>query len=79
MLFGLVMVVTTLTAVPAMAVDNGAQCYVCRYLNTGGMADQGYCGDPNRDDWGYEECEVNWFQNCIASGDMCYYIEVRPR
>ncbi|HEX2060847.1 MAG TPA: hypothetical protein VHK90_08895 [Thermoanaerobaculia bacterium] len=62
-----------------MAVDNDTKCYRCRYLYTGEMAAQGYCGDPDNYSWGYTECYVNWFQNCIVDGDGCYYVEVRAQ
>lgn len=76
-LLTLAVAVMVFTAAPARAIDNDTECYVCRYVDVGEMASQGYCGDP--DDWGYAECDVNWFQNCITNGEMCYYIEVRPR
>lgn len=69
------------TTVPAFAVQNGGSCYACNYVYDPGnpMGSQGYCGNPQSGDWGYEQCRINWATNCITSGDMCYYIEVRPR
>jgi hypothetical protein len=72
------LVVMTIAATPAFAVDNGSQCYVCKELYRENGTTYDYCADPDSNDWGYSECDMTWL-GCIAEGDLCYYVEVRPR
>ncbi|HEX8254755.1 MAG TPA: hypothetical protein VF846_16545 [Thermoanaerobaculia bacterium] len=73
-----VFLIAVAVASPAFAVDNAAECYECRPLYYENGSWYYYCGDPDNNDWGYSECDLG-LAGCTAQGDLCYYIEVRPR
>ncbi|HEX8254859.1 MAG TPA: hypothetical protein VF846_17070 [Thermoanaerobaculia bacterium] len=73
--------IVTFAAVPAFAIQNAGNCYQCQYVYDPGnpMGSQGFCDNPQSGEWGYTQCKLNWTLQCVTSGEICYYIEVRPR
>lgn len=63
-------------AAPAYAIDG---CWVCRIDVYEVGASNVYCGYPQADSWGYDQCTLTRYSNrteCDTSGWACYYVEV---
>lgn len=73
------LVFTLFKADAAYAIANGAGCYKCTYIYWGSFFTV-HCLDPDRNTYGYTSCSIDKFGTvCNPGGDLCYYIEVRPR